>query len=195
MSAFYAYTDKCLQYLRRYFVKEFNRAGTLIRSDDANVISLSKALYDKLRAETIRVFVRIAKMKYHELTGEDTITEMWVLDFISNPNPLTGYVWTNDVDRKRQYYAESVLSGGNVKQESDKALRHWYGAVKQYADLITDAAAVKGFADTGAKMLEWCTAEDERVCAECNALDGKVFPVNAVPTKPHYGCRCFLRRA
>ena len=195
MSDFYAYTDKILQYLRRYYVREFNRASFQIRSDQANVISLSKALYNRLRAETVRAFVRIAKKKYFDLTGEDTITEMWVLDFISTANPLTGYIWTNDIDRKRQYFVESVMSGTNIRKDADKALRQWYGAVKQYADLVTDAAAVKGFIDTGTKFVEWVTASDERVCAVCDSRDGMIYPVKNVPAKPHYNCRCFLRRA
>ena len=191
MSDFYAYTDKILQYLRRYYVREFNRASFQIRSDQANVISLSKALYNRLRAETVRAFVRIAKKKYFDLTGEDTITEMWVLDFISTANPLTGYIWTNDIDRKRQYFVESVMSGTNIRKDADKALRHWYGAVKQYADLVTDAAAIKGFADTGTKFVEWVTASDERVCAVCDSRDGMIYPVKNVPAKPHYNCRCY----
>ena len=196
MNNFYAYTDKALMYLRRYFVQEFNRTKMQIRSDDLNVIKKTTALYDRLRKETIRVFGKIAAMKYYELHGgEDTITEMWVLDFLGMSNPLTGYIFLNDIDRKRQYFTEDVLSGANLDKAAKKALRYWYGSVRQYADMITDAAAVQAFIDTQTQFVEWCTAEDEKVCYTCNSRDGMIYPINNVPTKPHYNCRCYLRRA
>ena len=72
-----------------------------IRSDSLNVITPTINLYDRLRRETIRVMAKIAATKYHELHGgEDTITEMWVLDFLGMSNPLTGYIFLNDIDRK-----------------------------------------------------------------------------------------------
>lgn len=194
MNKFYAYTDKALKYLRRFYVREFNRTKMQIRSDELNVIQSTTNLYDRMRRETIRVYLLIAKNKYHELTGhDDTITEMWLLGFLGTSNPLTGYIFLNDIDRKRQYFTESVMSGENLDKAAKKALRYWYGSAKQFADLVTDEAAIQAFTDSNTRFVEWCTAEDEKVCWTCNSRDGKIYPLEKVPGKPHYNCRCYLK--
>lgn len=192
---FYAYTDKALKHLRRYYITEFNRAKMRIRNDELNVIDISKSLYDRIAKETERVFRLIAKQKYKELTGEDFIIGMWLSGILDKSDPLTGYVWRNDIDRKRQYFAESILSGEQLDKAAKKALRYWYGAQRQYCDIVTDAAALQAFSDKGLKFVKWKTAEDERVCFECSARDGKVYPLKYAPVKPHYGCRCYFVEA
>ena len=167
-----------------------------IRSDRLNVIQPTMNLYDRLRRETIRVLAKIAATKYHELHGgEDTITEMWVLDFLGMSNPLTGYIFLNDIERKRQYFTEDVLSGADLDKAAKKAMRYIFGSTREYADLITDAAAVQAFMDTQTRFVEWVTFHDSHVCPVCDERDGVIYPINNIPKKPHYGCRCYLRRA
>lgn len=191
---FYAYTDKALKYLRRYYVTEFNRAKMRIRSDELHVIDITKRLYERISKETERVFGRIAKQKYKEITGEDFIVSMWLTGFLNESNPITGYIWRNDIDRKRQYFTESVLSGEPIDKAAKKALRYWYGAQKQYADIVTDAAAMQAYIDTQTEFVEWITSDDEKVCHTCNSRSGKIYPLKNAPKKPHYNCRCYLRR-
>lgn len=192
---FYSYTDKALKYLRRYYIQRFDSAKMQIRADTLNVISVSKDLYADIAAETERVFRKIAKWKYRQICGEDFIIGMWLSGLLNNPDPLTGYVWQNDIDRKRAYFAESVLSGESLDKAAKKALRYWYQSQKQYADLITDAAAMKAYADTKTDFVRWVTQDDERVCHTCNSRDGKIYPLKYAPVKPHYGCRCYYVRA
>ena len=189
---FYAYTDKALKHLRRYYITEFNRAKMRIRNDELNVIGISKSLYDRIAKETERVFRLIAKQKYKELTGEDFIIGMWLSGILDKSDPLTGYVWRNDIDRKRQYFAESVLSGEQLDKAAKKALRYWYQSQKQYADVVTDAAALKAYSDTNTQFVRWVTQEDEKVCHTCNSRDGKIYLLKYAPTKPHYNCRCYF---
>lgn len=191
---FYAYTDKALKYLRRYYIQRFNSAKSMIRADKLNVISISKRLYADISGETEKVFRRIAKHKYREICGEDFIIGMWLSGLLDNSDPLTGYVWRNDIDRKRAYFAESVLSGEPIDKAAKKALRYWYGAQKQYADIVTDAAAMQAYIDTQTEFVKWVTADDEKVCHVCNSRNGNVYPLKNAPTKPHYNCRCYLRR-
>ena len=122
---FYAYTDKALKYLRRYYIREFDTAKMRIRADTLNVISVSKELYDDISSETERVFRKIAMWKYRQISGEDFIIGMWLSGLLNNPDPLTGYVWRNDIDRKRAYFAESVLSGESLDKAAKKAIRYW----------------------------------------------------------------------
>lgn len=192
---FYSYTDKALKYLRRYYIREFDTAKMRIRADTLNVISVSKELYDDISAETERVFRKIAKWKYHQICGEDFIIGMWLSGLLNNPDPLTGYVWQNDIDRKRAYFAESVLSGESLDKAVKKALRYWYQSQKQYADIITDAAALQAYSDTQIQFVKWRTADDCKVCAVCNDRDGRIYPIDHVPRKPHYNCRCYYVKA
>lgn len=192
---FYAYTDKALKYLRRYYIREFDTAKMRIRADSLNVIQVSRDLYSAIESETERIFRKIALAKYRELRGEDFLIGMWLSGLLDKANPLTGYIWRNDIDRKRQYFAESVLSGENLDKAAKKALRYWYGSQKQYADIVTDAAAIQAYSDMGMKFIKWRTAEDERVCFECNQRDGKIYPIKYAPVKPHYGCRCYFVEA
>lgn len=191
---FYAYTDKALKYLRRYYITAFNNAKMQISADRMNVISISQRLYSDISRETERVFRLIAKRKYREICDEDFLVGMWLSGFLQSSNPLTGYVWYNDIDRKRQYFAESVLSGEQMNNAVKTALRYWYGSQKQYADLVTDAAAIQAYSDMDVQYVRWRTADDEKVCYICNERDGKVYPVLKVPTKPHHNCRCYVVR-
>ena len=192
---FYAYTDKALKYLRRYYIREFGTAKMRIRSDNLNVIQVSSDLYGALESETERIFRKIAMEKYREICGEDFLIGMWLSGLLDEANPLTGYIWRNDIDRKRQYFAESVLSGEPLDKAVKNALRHWYGAQKQYADIVTDAAAIQAYSDKGLQFVMWKTAKDERVCVECSSRDGKIYPIKYAPVKPHYGCRCYFVEA
>ena len=192
---FYAYTDKALKYLRRYYIREFDTAKMRIRADTLNVISVSQELYADISAETERVFRKIAMWKYRQISGEDFIIGMWLSGLLNNPDPLTGYVWQNDIDRKRAYFAESVLSGESLDKAAKKALRYWYQSQKQYADIITDAAALQAYADTQIQFVKWRTADDCKVCAVCNDRDGRIYPIDHVPRKPHYNCRCYYVKA
>lgn len=196
MNQFYAYTDKALKYLRRYYIKRFNAAKMQINADMLNVVPATKSLYSNLENETIKVFLRIAREKYKSLRGTDTIeemSEMWLLDFLSESSPVTGYIWANDTERKRQYCAESLLSNEQtIASCMKKALRYWYDSQAQYADLVADAAALKAYKDSGVERVMWLTVEDERVCKECDSLHGHTFPITNIPAKPHRRCRCIL---
>lgn len=203
MKDFYAYTDKALKFLRRYFIREFQKTEMLIQSDSLNVIPQTVDLYDRLYDETIRVFMLIARQKYKECGGTDTIEIAWLMGLLKESNPLTGYIFMNDEDRKRQYYTEGILSGMKdkripaivVKRESKKALRYLYGSVKQFADIVTDEAAMKAFTDTNTEFVKYMTAKDERVCSICSPRDGNIYPLANAPRLPaHYNCRCFYRR-
>ena len=204
MSDFYEYTDKALKYLRRYFIRQFQNAELMIQADSMNVIPKTVELYDDLYNETIRVFMLIAKRKYKECGGTDTIEIAWLMGLLKESNPLTGYIFMNDEDRKRQYYTEGILSGMEdnkripasvVKRESKKALRYLYGSVKQYADIVTDEAAMQAFIDTNTEFVEYHTAKDEKVCEVCSPRDGNVYPLAYAPKLPaHYNCRCFYRK-
>jgi hypothetical protein len=117
------------------------------------------------------------------------------MGLLKDANPITGYIFVNDEDRKRQYYTESLLSGGDVSSETKKAMRYLYGSFKEYADIVTNEAAMKAYSDTGTEFVKWNTAEDEHVCAECVPRNEMIYPLQFAPRIPaHYNCRCYYTR-
>ncbi len=46
------------------------------------------------------------------------------------------------------------------------------------------------YREVGIKKVKWMTAHDERTCAICSGLDGKVFKIEDDPGMPHPVCRC-----
>jgi SPP1 gp7 family putative phage head morphogenesis protein len=87
---------------------------------------------------------------------------------------------------------------------NDKVVRRGYSYVipeRRYANMIarteSSRAINQGRLDAynraGIEQVEWLTAGDERVCGECESLDGQKFPVNNTPLLPaHVFCRCTI---
>lgn len=76
--------------------------------------------------------------------------------------------------------------------EIDRAVKAWSKQIGQFALSVTDAAVVQAYEDAEEPEVMWVSERDNRVCHECKELDGEVFPLRDVPTKPHMGCRCRL---
>ncbi len=57
---------------------------------------------------------------------------------------------------------------------------------------MVDTARIDTFKKNGIRRVKWQTQEDEKVCEECNERDGKIYPIDNIPTKPHYRCRCWV---
>ena len=114
---------------------------------------------------------------------------------LSNPNPITGYSYENEIPRKRERCEEAVnaASGKSKKQtELDKALRFWSQMTGQYADNVNDDANITALKEANVKYVRWNTQEDERVCGACDDRNGKIYRIDRVPDKPHWRCRCWL---
>ena len=125
--------------------------------------------------------------------AEEAVTYDWVDAELTETDLLTLYRFDTETERKAQRLAEALGATENRDAEIDKALRLWSRQLGQYAINFTDLAAIQAFDDAGIKEVEWVTQKDERVCTECGSLDGRVFPLDEIPPKPHWGCRCFWR--
>jgi len=67
-------------------------------------------------------------------------------------------------------------------------------AVDAVTDSYTDATTDKITQIDGGGTVKFVTAHDERVCTECNSLDGVVMDIDALDEEPpiHSNCRCRL---
>lgn len=190
----YEYTDKVIRYMRKKFIRLFDSFRTNVPFDELNVISSSKSLYEELEKITEESLLAIAKRAYKTNGGlyESSITHRWLLGWLNDYNPVTKYVYLHEIERKCARFAESILASNNPSAEIDVALRYWSNMVTQYAIDITDRAVEQAYSDNDIEKVMWVTIKDERRCKECRERDGKVYDINNIPPKPHWGCRCYL---
>lgn len=117
-------------------------------------------------------------------------TKKWLIAFLAAYNPVTKYVYTNEVERKRDYTTEAVIASRSKAGEFRRGLSYWVQFTAQAAEDVTDAATLKSYADSGIEYVRWITQEDGKVCDVCKERNGKVYHVDKIPPKPHRRCRC-----
>lgn len=190
----YKETDKIIQYLNKRFIERFNKSKTILSFDEINVLQYSKKLYEELEEITEKALLKLAQQIYkkHSQSDKTDITLAWLLGVLKEHNPVTKYVYLNELDRKRSRFAESLIASENKVNEADTALRYWVAMVNQYAIEITDQAVIQAYVDNDVEKVVWITTIDERRCAVCRKRDGEIYDIAKVPPKPHIGCRCYL---
>lgn len=124
--------------------------------------------------------------------AEKAIDSEWVDLMLTETNLQTLYRFTSEAERKKARLIEAVAVAENRDAEIEKALRLWTGQVGQYALCAVDLAMRDAYEDAGVEEVMWNSEQDDRVCSECNQLDGQIFPLDEVPPKPHLNCRCWL---
>lgn len=201
----YGAADKAIKAMNRENVEAFGRLKTA-DFDEVNVIRTVKTVYSKAARRARKRYYEVGFEAYllgmamcgmepkkaHRM-AEKAITEEWVDRILTETDFVTMYRFDTEMERKVMRLAEALETGVNRNAEIDKALRFLSMMLGQYAINVTDYAVVQAFQDYGVEMTEWITAKDERVCSECRALDHQVFPLDEVPPKPHWGCRCRLK--
>ena len=85
-----------------------------------------------------------------------------------------------------------MVASENKAAEVDSALRYWSAMTTQYAIITTDAATKRAYMDSGVSDVMWVSVKDDKRCKVCKSRDGKIYPIEDVPPKPHIGCRCYL---
>lgn len=191
----YEYTDKILDYLNKRFIRSFKGLKSILNFDEINRIKKDvDECYTKCYSETRSRYLDIARHYYKAVTkkdDEDVIDYMWIDKFLRSYDPITMYVFVNEADRKRARAFEAIIATKSTK-DVDRALRLWAAQVKQWADNVTDKATIEGFKKIGVKYVKWNTEKDDRRCKICYDREGKIYPIDKVPDKPHINCRCWL---
>lgn len=194
----YRTTDKVIEYLNKQYLRIFRKAKNLTAFDELNVIGLSHEVYDEALTVTREEMTRLADTIYKRYRESDTpesgVGVAWVLALMAAYNPVTKYIYDNEVERKRSRFAESVISSETPREEIDRSLRLWIAQNKQLADDITFDAIVQAYEDDGVTEVRWVTHPDDRRCATCRERHGNIYPIDNIPPKPHINCRCYVRR-
>lgn len=198
----YEYTDKVIKQLNGYYLRLFTTIK-LLKFDELNVIPSVKEVYQKCLKMAKKRYLEIARHYFDKAyslaakkgakkPSKNWVDYDWLLDMLEEYDPVTLYQFVPEMERKRDRLIEAILASTKKKQEIDKALRYWSRQSNQYADKVTDRATIRGYQAAGIKKVRWMTEKDEKVCDDCKRLDMKVFDIDKVPDKPHWGCRCYL---
>lgn len=198
----YEACDKAIQEMNRKNLKAFSQLK-LAKWDEIHIIRTVKAVYTQS--------VKRAKRKYYEVAfeayvlgalmcdidpvtahrmAEKAIDEKFVDDVLKQTDFVTLYRFDTEAERKWQRLAETLEVAQNRNAEIDRALKQWSQQLGQYAINFTDYAVIQAFDDAEIMKVQWISQKDGRVCHECKDLDGKIFPIDEVPKKPHVNCRC-----
>lgn len=185
----YGFADKAIRDMNRRNLRAFDGLK-LLKFDELNVLRSVKRVYeDSIRLAKKR-YLQIALDAYRNAKGKKKIDRDWVLDMLEEYDPVTMYLFTPEAERKRDRTVEAILSTPNKDEAVDRALRLWTLQTTHYAEKSVDEATLQAFRDNGVKKVRWVTAEDEKVCEVCRKRDGKIYPIDKIPPKPHYRCRC-----
>lgn len=172
------------------------------------ITKLTKEMVSRLLKSNKREYLKIAKEATEEASNDINaigvkatpipISEKYVDETLGEYNPVTGYLYYPEADRKRSRLAEALITAvilglrADYHKELKKFADLWHTQTLQYAETMVDKTRIKTFKKNGIKRVKWVSEHDNRVCEECKERDGKIYPINAIPTKPHYNCRCWI---
>lgn len=192
----YDKADIVIKYLSTKLMRLFSRTFAF---DELNVINVSYEIYDEAYELILREAARLTKTVYEMYLGEDADAEGLGLDALAFAlamakayNPVTKYVFENELDRKRAKFAEGVIATDTKEAEKAGHAQRLVRMTVQYIDDVTFAAGVQALKDMGVKRVKWVTNVDDRRCPTCRSKHGKIFSIYDVPAKPHMGCRCWI---
>lgn len=206
----YKYLDKLLEIEKKKVRTSFNRLSVM-GFDELNVVNTRKttqAIYDRFLSDNEAMYLKAAKDAYKKaliaaekegFSGErDEIDGEWLVGLLAGVNFVSGYLYNKEAERKRLRLNEQILTAreyNNRTMYQDSLRRSanlWWSQTVLYGISTVDEATVKGFKDMGVRDVRWVAAEDERTCLTCGGRHNKVYRINNIPPKPHYGCRCYV---
>lgn len=199
-----ALLDKKLRrYINRLDVTGFSELNALVIQRETT------ELIKKLLADNKEVFKKIAEDAIAEaaadienLTGEQAkrvkADDKYVDEILNQYNEITGYLYYPEADRKRARLSEALIVALMLLDRSKyhdnlrKFANLWHTQTVQYEITVTDETRTDVFKKNGIRKVKWNAEHDEKTCKVCRERDGKIYPIDKVPAKPHYNCRCWL---
>lgn len=165
-----------------------------------------KKLYDRVFDIISNELLQAANTIYGEIYDEAVdmgfegnraeLDENWVEANLTDYSSTTKYVFKNELERKRSRLFESIVADkGDSGAEADDyatSLNLVIKQLKQFVIELEDRVARKVYKDLGVKKVRWVAEKDFRTCDVCSGLDGQIFPLDSVPPKQHWSCRCHI---
>ena len=191
--------------MNRLNLQAFNRLK-LAKWDELNVVRDVNSVYDFSARQAVRRYYEIAveafiiamieanqSNAYATRRADQIIDNDWVMELLEMADPVTMYMFFPEMDRKKQRLLEAMTASDDRNREIDRALKYWTVQVAQYADNMVYRARLEAFRQAGIDKVMWVTQKDNRVCTDCDDLDGQTFQIDQVPPPQHIHCRCYIK--
>lgn len=195
-----------LNKLKRKHYDDFNRLRLrLMKESNLDVETIrreNKKMFAKMMREDDEFFLSLLAF-LKENKGLD-ISTYNIDEFKESYNSTMKYVYNNEKERKRDRYAElliaTALSTGVASEKLNSAdmmkyqkrdARYWNLMLEEIAVDLERDVYIHNWEEDGSEFVLWGAVGDEKTCAECEANDGLVFPIDDIPER-HPGCRCIL---
>lgn len=155
---------------------------------------------ENLRALYIERYTELWRWLKHQDPDDqiDELVEMYLAGLWDKPNESTHYAFGTELIRKRDRAKEAIFAVPTRVQkqlELEKAGRYVIQQAGFYADIVTQDAELQAYIDADVRRVQWNVYGDDKVCAQCEELDGEIFDIEDVPLRPHLRCRCYLTPA
>ena len=164
-----------------------------------HIDKLYKSVFKAVKNEFVAILNPIYAEIYDEAValGFDgdlrNLDEAWIEEFFDEYNPVTKYVFSNEIDRKKSRLFEALVASTEERHQSYKTAENLIiKQTKQYAIDLEDAIAKVVYEDTGVKKVMWNAEKDHKTCGVCSEMDGQIFKLYDAPPKQHHNCRCWL---
>lgn len=195
----YAIRDKIVRAYLKILLRKFKQMNqkSVLGFDEVNALQGVSTDFNDIVDTSVKALREVAQKTYKWLTGddEDMLIDMWLSGWLQEVNPVTLYKWYDEAERKRGRLLETLIgskTSAQRKKEIDIAMRYWVRQFEQFADCVVSEMLSRAIKKAGYKYVEWNTERDARVCPDCHARQGKIYPVKSMDLIPlHYNCRCW----
>lgn len=219
MTDVYRKADDRMSAFLKWIALRFNqiRKFTSVRSETTAVFDELNVLYRQIEYQSRDIFLTILQEAYDDEISRKQrhFDEDFLYLLLDEPDEYTTVSYKNELERKAEKFAEQIVSAINRSLQNedrrnengvvipiDKEIRSIFDRefnslgllLDMYEVRLVDIGRQEAFEDDKVNRVRWVTRIDGKECDYCRSLNGHVFPVKRVPTKPHPRCRCYTIR-
>lgn len=116
----YELADIASDLLRKQAIRRFQNArvkANTINFDELDVIRICTDLYENLDSDNKKKFLELIQLTYRRTKpkGETEPDLSWLLALLDEYNPVTKYVYSHEVERKKAYLQEAIIAISDQK--------------------------------------------------------------------------------
>ena len=215
----YEKADKRIADFLAWIAYGFNQLRNSInrRSEPLAVFDELHLLYQQINSYSREMFLSILQEAYNDESEQRKrrFDEDFLIIILDDPNDFTTVTFSKELERKSERLAEQITAAINrtlqsedrtnengvkipleteIKTLMDREFSSLSLLFDSYMIATVDTGREYAFIDDGVRRVRWITIIDGKECDYCRSLNGHVFSVRRIPTKPHPRCRCYTIR-
>lgn len=215
----YTNADKRIEDFLSWIAYRFDqiRNSTDERSDTLAVFDELNTLYGQINSYSREVFLSILQEAYDAevKNRRRRFDEDFLILILDEPDDFTTVTFSRELTRRAERMGEQIAAAINRRLQSEDRtnengvtipleteLQTIFDREYNSIALLLDSTSVStvdtgrkyAFEDDDVRRVRWVTILDGKECDYCRHLNGHIFPINRIPTKPHPHCRCYTIR-